>query len=76
MKIEWIGPNNPGDFITIVPKATEDGTYAEWAYTKDGSPTGVIAQHSRRSRNPLHERRRKQGLSAHPDQYYCCGKGG
>ncbi len=41
--IEWTGPNYDRDFITIVPKNAEDGTYQQWAYTKDGSPLKVEA---------------------------------
>ncbi|MDP4848396.1 MAG: hypothetical protein NWR51_14165, partial [Akkermansiaceae bacterium] len=41
--IEWTGPDNNGDFITIVPKGTEDGQYEGWAYTNTGSPTNVTA---------------------------------
>ena len=43
VSIEWTGPNNKGDFLTIVPKATEDGKYEKWAYTGSGSPLEVIA---------------------------------
>ena len=43
VKIEWTGPDNKGDFITIVPKSEEDGVYQKWAYTRDGSPLQVIA---------------------------------
>ncbi|GEM46004.1 VWA domain-containing protein [Deinococcus cellulosilyticus] len=31
--IKWTGPQNPGDFITIVPKGTQDGQYGAWEYT-------------------------------------------
>lgn len=41
--IEWTGPNNPGDYITIVPKDAEDGKYADYAYTKAGPKVGVSA---------------------------------
>eukprot|EP00903_Cladosiphon_okamuranus_P004081 g4079.t1 len=43
VSIEWTGPDNSGDFITIVPKDTEDGKYAKWAYTSAGSPLEVAA---------------------------------
>ena len=36
--IDWIGPNNPGDFITIVPRGTPDGTYKRYTFTKGGAP--------------------------------------
>jgi len=41
--IEWTGPDNKGDYITIVPKATEDGKYGQYAYTNSGSPVSVKA---------------------------------
>lgn len=41
--IEWTGPNNKGDFLTIVPESADDGTYEKYAYTKVGSPTKVTA---------------------------------
>jgi len=41
--IEWTGPNNPGDFITIVPKATADGSYKRYTFTSGGSPLRVQA---------------------------------
>jgi len=39
--IEWTGPDNKGDFLTIVPKATEDGSYEGWSYTKNGNPASI-----------------------------------
>ena len=41
VEIEWTGPNNPGDYITIVPKGTPDGEYRSYANTSDGSPLKV-----------------------------------
>jgi Ca-activated chloride channel family protein len=41
--ITWSGPNNEGDYITIVPKATGDGDYALYADAKGGSPLNVAA---------------------------------
>jgi len=41
--IEWTGPDNDRDFITIVPKTTEDGKYEKWTYTKKGNPLKVTA---------------------------------
>ncbi len=43
MKIEWTGPNNPRDYITIVPKALEDGKYLKYSYTKNGETLKVEA---------------------------------
>ena len=41
--IEWTGPDNPGDFITIVPQGTADGAYKRYTFTKGGSPLRVQA---------------------------------
>src|SRR5690606_8948240 len=41
--IEWTGPDNQGDYITIVPKDLEDGKYAKYTYTRGGSPLKVVA---------------------------------
>jgi Ca-activated chloride channel homolog len=43
VSIIWKGPNNQGDYLTIVPKATEDGGYAECGNTSAGSPLKVAA---------------------------------
>jgi hypothetical protein len=42
-KVEWEGPDNPRDFITIVPADTEEGKYAKYGYTKKGSPLTLSA---------------------------------
>ncbi|MCZ6671534.1 MAG: VWA domain-containing protein [Verrucomicrobia bacterium] len=36
--VEWAGPANKGDYITIVPAATEEGKYLKYAYAKLGEP--------------------------------------
>ena len=43
MSITWTGPNNPGDYITIVPKGLPDGQYRDYATTSNGSPLTVKA---------------------------------
>lgn len=43
VEITWTGPNNKGDYITIVPKDAEDGRYARYTYTEKGSPLKVTA---------------------------------
>lgn len=43
VSIEWTGPANQGDYITIVPAELEEGNYRKYAYTKDSSPVQVIA---------------------------------
>ncbi|HYE60414.1 MAG TPA: hypothetical protein VD997_00330 [Phycisphaerales bacterium] len=43
VSITWTGPNNTGDYITIVTKGTPDGQYAAYTETKKGSPLTVKA---------------------------------
>ncbi|MGE9267823.1 MAG: vWA domain-containing protein [Verrucomicrobiales bacterium] len=43
VSIEWSGPANPNDFISIVPKDYEDGKHAKYEYTRRGSPLKVLA---------------------------------
>src|SRR5690606_24996486 len=38
ISVEWTGPNNKGDYITIVAKDTEDGKYAKYTRTSRGTP--------------------------------------
>jgi Ca-activated chloride channel family protein len=41
VSIAWTGPNNAGDYITIVPMSTPDGQYAAYTLTSEGSPLTV-----------------------------------
>lgn len=41
--VEWTGPDNKGDYVTIVPKGAEAGTYKSYAYTANGNPAKVRA---------------------------------
>ena len=41
--IEWKGPNNQSDYITIVKPGAADSEYAEYAYTSAGSPARLHA---------------------------------
>jgi Ca-activated chloride channel family protein len=41
LSIEWIGPGNAGDFVTVVPKASKDTTVLQTADTARGSPARV-----------------------------------
>ena len=41
--ITWKGPNNEGDYLTIVSKGTADGDYVQYANTREGSPLMVTA---------------------------------
>jgi len=39
--VEWIGPDAPGDYITVVEKGSDEGVYGDYAYTKNGSPAEI-----------------------------------
>src|SRR5688500_12342196 len=41
--VNWTGPNNPSDYVTIVPKTTADGQYRNYTNTAKGSPLVVLA---------------------------------
>lgn len=41
VSVTWTGPDNPGDYITLVPKGTADGQYAGYQNTSAGSPLTV-----------------------------------
>jgi hypothetical protein len=41
--VNWKGPNNPQDYITIVPKGVKEGTSAYYSYTSYGSPVKLVA---------------------------------
>ena len=43
VSVTWTGPNNPGDYITIVAKSTPDGQYGNYTLTNEGSPLNVNA---------------------------------
>ena len=38
ISVSWTEPNNPGDFITIVPKGTPEEKYGPYVYTQRGNP--------------------------------------
>jgi len=42
-KVNWSGPNNPRDFITMVKAGTAEKTYERYAYTDKGSTLELIA---------------------------------
>jgi len=39
----WEGPDNPQDFLTIVPVDTPEKEYGNYTYTKQGSPASLLA---------------------------------
>jgi Ca-activated chloride channel homolog len=41
--VSWTGPNNTGDYITIVPDGSAEGDWAEYAYTSEGNPVTLAA---------------------------------
>jgi hypothetical protein len=41
--VAWTGPNNVGDYITLVAKEEPDGKYGNYALTSAGSPVTVTA---------------------------------
>ncbi|MEM7052597.1 MAG: VWA domain-containing protein [Acidobacteriota bacterium] len=42
-EVEWSGPDNPRDFITIVPAGTPVRDYGPYAYTRRGNPLRLEA---------------------------------
>src|SRR5688500_11263899 len=42
-RAEWTGPNNPGDYLTIVRPTSDSGTYQNYRGTRDGSPLELTA---------------------------------
>ena len=41
--VEWVGPNNERDYITIVPVGAEEGAYLDYKYTANENPAKVLA---------------------------------
>ena len=41
--IQWQGPNNRGDYVTIVEQGAPEGTYTKYEYTSQGSPVRIQA---------------------------------
>jgi hypothetical protein len=41
--VTWKGPNNPSDYITIVPKGAKQGTSGNYEYPSRGNPAKVLA---------------------------------
>ena len=42
-KVNWTGPNNERDFVTLVKAGAAEKTYERYAYTKAGNPLELIA---------------------------------
>ncbi len=43
VSVTWTGPNNSGDYITVVAKSAADGQYGDYKNTSSGSPLSVKA---------------------------------
>lgn len=43
IQVTWQGPNNPGDYITIVPRGAAEGTWKNYTYTAKGNPLSLLA---------------------------------
>lgn len=41
--VSWVGPNNPNDYVTIVPQGVPDGRYQNYTPTAKGSPLALTA---------------------------------
>lgn len=42
ISVKWMGPNNPNDYVTVVPQNTPDGRYGNYTETAKGSPLTLI----------------------------------
>lgn len=41
--VGWVGPDNPGDYVTIVPAGAPEGSWDNYAYTNAGNPGTLTA---------------------------------
>ncbi|MFA7095825.1 MAG: VWA domain-containing protein [Gammaproteobacteria bacterium] len=42
-QVHWEGPNRPLDYVTVVQKGAEEGSYINYAYTEQGNPLTLRA---------------------------------
>lgn len=42
IQIAWKGPNNAGDYVTVVPRETPDGQYGNYMDAAKGSPLNLL----------------------------------
>ncbi|MEX2541813.1 MAG: hypothetical protein WD314_08390 [Trueperaceae bacterium] len=40
---DWQGPDNQGDYVTIVPAGSPEGSYESYFDTRNGSPGTLVA---------------------------------
>ena len=67
--VGWQGPDEPQDYITIVPKDAPDGAYGGgngtgYRYTKDGSPLTIYAPIEPRQYEVRYQSDRVEGVAA------------
>ena len=43
LQVKWTGPGGARDYVTIVPKGSEDGFWKDWRYVSDGNPLTFVA---------------------------------
>ncbi|WP_167772920.1 vWA domain-containing protein [Ramlibacter humi] len=43
LQVQWQGPNNAGDYVTVVPKTAHEGASGNFAYTARGNPARLAA---------------------------------
>jgi len=43
LAVRWTGPNNQGDYVTVVKVGAEEGQFLNYAYTSGGSPASFQA---------------------------------
>ncbi len=41
--VTWLGPDNAGDYVTVVAEGAREGAYMSYAYTSRGSPAALTA---------------------------------
>jgi Ca-activated chloride channel family protein len=41
LKVDWVGPDYPGDFVSVAEAGSKDADYKTFAYTRDGTPALV-----------------------------------
>jgi len=46
VEVDWTGPDNQNDYITIVEQGAEEGAYTDYEYTRRGSPVTIDAPRS------------------------------
>ena len=42
INVAWTGPNNQGDYVTVVPAGTPDGQFGNYTNTSTGSPVSLL----------------------------------